>query len=951
MLRISFRVVAATLLVCGFSVVAEAQAPSVTTFEAGPVRPMAMSPNGNRLFVVNRPDSHLEIFDITSGTPVNIASVPVGLEPVAVAARNNNEVWVVNHLSDSISIVNVGSSPPRVTRTLLVGDEPRDIVFAGPGGNRAFITTAHRGQNSPYPTGDYDVEGIGRADVWVFDATNLTNSLGGTPLTIITMFADKPRALATFGGFVYAAAFHSGNQTMTVGEAFVCNNNNGTCSVQGTTYPGGMPPPFDNFQGITAPETGLIVKFHQPSGQWRDELNRNWNPAVKFSLPDLDVFEIDANAATPAVTRTVAGVGTILFNMIVNPVTQKLYVTNTEANNRVRFEGPGNHAANFKPAGEPATVRGHLHEARITVIDNATNVFPRHLNKHIDYDQVPVPAGVKERSIATPMGMALTADGSTLYVAGFGSRKIAKFDTTELENDTFVPDAADHIPVNQNLPTAIVLDEPRNRMYVTSHYTNQLLYYNLATEALLGGANMNSREPVHVALGRVFLYAADFTSSNGESSCGSCHVFGDFDGLAWDLGNPDDVVAPNPNPGVGGGVPFGGDDFHPMKGPMTTQSLRGLANHGPMHWRGDRSGGSSGGDPLDELAAFEAFNVAFEGLLGRDEGELDPNQMTLFAQFALEISYPPNPIRQLNNALRADEQRGSNQFFDSGDRTDQVTHCEGCHETSRSQGFFGGGGDSTFEGLTQEFKVAHMRNLYQKVGMFGMAKFQSGTFDDSFKGDQVRGFGYLHDGSIDTVDRFVSSNVFTLSSSEEVDMEAFSHAFDSRLAPIVGQQVTLRSNSSSAVDSRVDLLIQRAGTNFVMQGAGTVTECDLIAKGVVNGEYRGWRRLSNGNFDPDRVGESQISANALRNLANTAGQEITFTCTPPGSGLRMGIDRDEDGAFDRDEIDAGTNPANGPGCGSGSLTVANSTGWASAAPILAIAAFGAFVFWRRRKLQ
>src|SRR3989475_6414790 len=25
---------------------------------------------------------------------------------------------------------------------------PRDIVFAGPGGNRAFITTAHRGQNS-----------------------------------------------------------------------------------------------------------------------------------------------------------------------------------------------------------------------------------------------------------------------------------------------------------------------------------------------------------------------------------------------------------------------------------------------------------------------------------------------------------------------------------------------------------------------------------------------------------------------------------------------------------------------------------------------------------------------------------------------------------------------------------------------------------------------------------
>jgi YVTN family beta-propeller protein len=54
----------------------------------------------------------------------------VGLEPVAVGVRNNTEVWVVNHLSDSISIVKVGSPATRwVVRTLLVGDEPRDIVF------------------------------------------------------------------------------------------------------------------------------------------------------------------------------------------------------------------------------------------------------------------------------------------------------------------------------------------------------------------------------------------------------------------------------------------------------------------------------------------------------------------------------------------------------------------------------------------------------------------------------------------------------------------------------------------------------------------------------------------------------------------------------------------------------------------------------------------------------
>src|SRR6187455_910759 len=123
-------------------------------FESGQVRPLALSPDGSRLFVVNTPDNRLEIFDVGVGTLTHAASVPVGLEPVAVAARNNAEVWVVNHLSDSVSVVDVTSSATaRVVRTLLVGDEPRDIVFAGPGGNRAFITTAHRGQNTPlHPT-------------------------------------------------------------------------------------------------------------------------------------------------------------------------------------------------------------------------------------------------------------------------------------------------------------------------------------------------------------------------------------------------------------------------------------------------------------------------------------------------------------------------------------------------------------------------------------------------------------------------------------------------------------------------------------------------------------------------------------------------------------------------------------------------------------------------------
>jgi hypothetical protein len=37
---------------------------------------------------------------------------------------------------------------------------------------------------------------------------------------------------------------------------------------------------------------------------------------------------------------------------------------------------------------------------------------------------------------------------------------------------------------------------------------------------------------------------------------------------------------------------------------------------------------------------------------------------------------------------------------------------------------------------------------------------------------------------------------------------------------------------------------------------------------------------------------------------------LTFTCTPPGSGVRIGLDRDMDGFMDGDEIAAGSDPAN-----------------------------------------
>ncbi len=881
--------ISATATVAGASFVA---------FESGQTRPLALSPDGSRLFAINTPDNRLEIFDVASGTLTHSESVPVGMEPIAVAARSNSEVWVVNHLSDSVSIVDVGSSPARVTRTLLVGDEPRDIVVAnGTVGSRVMITTARRGQNSANHSTtpiapSLTQQGIGRALVWIFDPANLGTNLEGSPLSVIPLFGDTPRALtvSSDGNSVFASIFHSGNQTTAIFEGAVCDGgaSAGTCVFNGQTMPGGLPLPNDNFQNINGPETGLIVKFNQTSGNWEDELNRSW--PVPFTLPDLDVFEI--STVDGALLNTFPGVGTINFNMTTNPVSGKVYVSNTEAVNEVRFEGHGTYAATTKTSGDPPTVRGHLHEARITVLDGA-NIDPRHLNKHINYAVVPSPAGTKDDSLATPLDMAINAAGTTLYVAAFGSSKVGIFDTAQLENDTFVPSSANHISVSGGGPTGVVLDEANSRLYVLTRFDNSLSVIDTGTNTEIAHLPVYNPEPDNITDGRSILYDAVATSSNGEASCSACHVFGDMDDLAWDLGDPDGTTLNNPNPFRVGSA---SGPFHPNKGPMTTQSLRGMANHGPMHWRGDRTEGNDpGGDPLDELGGFLKFNPAFDGLIGLN-GQIPAADMLAFGNFILDVTYPPNPIRALDNSLTTAEAAGESLY--NGRITDVVQNCNGCHVLDPSQGFFGGDGFSSIEGEPQEFKIAHLRNAYQKIGMFTVA------------GPQIRGFGFLHDGSVDTVNTFLSSNVFSINNQEQRDLEAFILAFDTTFAPIVGQQTTLTSTNGATVGPRIDLMIARAGTSFPLVGMPGVNECELIVKGNIAGEARGALFDANTSlFQPDRAAETPLTDAQLRALAATAGQELTYTCVPPGSGTRMALDRDEDGFFDRDELDAGSDPA------------------------------------------
>jgi DNA-binding beta-propeller fold protein YncE len=1001
---------------------ASAAPPAFLTFESGPVRPIAMSPDRKRLFVTNTPNNTLDIFNITAAGLAMAARVPVGMEPVAVVALSDTEVWVVNHLSDSISIVSLAGMP-RVTRTLLVGDEPRDIVLAG-SPRRAFITTAHRGQHRTHPSlqgvpgaGDPQLTtpGVARADVWVFDPANLGTGLGGQPLRIMSFFADTPRALAVSpdGNKVYVAAFKSGNQTTIIPDALVCYGFNPSqpCTVGKVKSPGGHPGPKTNAAGNPAPETSLIVKFNNARQAWEDELGRNWNDAVRFSLPDKDVFAVDANTLTQS--AAFPHVGTTLFNMVTNPVTGTLYVSNTDANNLFRFTGDG------KFAGQ--SLKGNLAKSRITVI-SGSNVAPRHLNKHIDYSKPSTDPAfdptTKNHSLASPLDMAVTSDGKTLFVTAFGSSRIGVFSTAELETDTFDPRAAsaNYITVSGGGPSGIVLDEPRGRMYVTTRFDNAVKVIDLASRAEISAMTLPNPEPAHVVEGRPVLYDANQASANGENACVSCHPFGDMDELAWDLGNPDDVVTTSPlNRFLGSDLiirfgrrrfgpetPVNGSDkaadLHPMKGPMATQTLRGMRNGGALHWRGDRSTGPFGTSALDSTISFKNFAGSFKALLGNQKAATEA-EIERFARFQLDVQPPPNPVRNLDNSLTPAQQRGA--AFYKGPRPSagvdlsaglggllggggggglgdllgdggggglgdllgnipglgdligggggglgnldlsrlvgQTTFtCEGCHKLNPAQGFFGTGGDASFEALPQIFKIPQLRNMYQKVGMFGLPEMQGITTKENttFMGDQIRGFGFGFDGAMDTMFRFFNAGVFAPQATvgfpqqnpdaTRRDVVEFMLAFDNDLAPIVGQQVTLTADNAAAAGPRIDLLIQRAQTPFISKELDVNTrECDLTARMVEGGALRGYLFDAASRLFAGADGTRRSDAE-LRALAAVEGQEITYTCVPPGSGARVAYNQSvvvAGGGSSLPSADAGTPDGDGE-AGGGAMGLA-----------------------------
>ncbi|HET6892651.1 MAG TPA: DUF4214 domain-containing protein [Pyrinomonadaceae bacterium] len=805
------------------------QGSSFKNFESPQVHPLAITPDGTRLLAVNSPNATLSVFQLVSGSPVLTAEIPVGFEPVSVAVKNNREAWVVNWMSDSISIVDLTLG--NVVRTIDVGDEPTDVIFAGPNNSKAFVCVSGGGRQT---VGFSEITGATGA-VKVFDANNPSSFP-----TVIENFGKQPRALArnADGSRVFVSILESGNQTTIVPEPIVAAN-------------GGLPPPNPPLSpGLPVPpNTSLIVKWD--GSNWRDEINRSWTAHIPFTLSDTDVVVLDAAAPglSAPITGRARGIGTHIGNMAFNGPAQQLVVANLEDINQVRFE---------------PNLSGKFQASRVSVLDVApatpTLINTSDLNSHVDFGNPGGSDAERALSLALPADVARHSDG-TVFVAATSSAKVGVL--------TSSGGVTGRISVGQG-PTGLALDEPRQRLYVLNRFDQTLSVVDTGTKSELSQVSIGfNPEPAAVRNGRRFLYDAANLSSHGTVSCASCHLNGHRDGIVWDLGNPQGSTDP-----VTTSLPtgfIGADNLHPMKGPMMTQSLRGIIGNEPFHWRGDRAG-------------LENFNGAFVSLLG---GRLlSSEEMASFKAFVQSLTYPPNPNESQNRPQVFIPFFTSNKLFGPPGPSGTID-CIQCHLTNN----FAIGTDNKITPKadlqeSQSVKVPHFRGIYQKVGMRKAA------------GEQLTGFGFSHDGSFDTLFNFQKAPQFNFgqagnqatADSWRSSIEDALLSFDSGTAPAVGLMITVDASNKFSATSRISLLEQQAA----------VGNCDLIVRGFYFGSPRGFRFIGNQMYQPDSLSEPNVSREVLLNAVGT-GNELTFMGVPPGEGSLFALDRDGNGVRNDDE--------------------------------------------------
>ena len=244
--------------------------------------------------------------------------------------------------------------------------------------------------------------------------------------------------------------------------------------------------------------------------------------------------------------------------------------------------------------------------------------------------------------------------------------------------------------------------------------------------------------------------------------------------------------------------------------------------------------------------------------------------MQAFTDFAMQLAYPPNPVRKLDDSLTPVQQAGFELFVNGVQRANgNLEVCVTCHALDPAAGVFGTDGTMAFNDQPGEkdFKIPHFRDQYQKVGMF--------TSNLGFKLPQVRGFAMNHNGATSINNLFAEFGVPT---DRTEALKQYLFAFPSESAPVMGQQLTVDQARFSGREARLDLLLDQAAVTLPFPG------CDLVVHGVDTGGPRGWAfDRAAAVFRPDNS-SAGLDRTQMKAMLRDSRSPHTLTCAPWGSG-------------------------------------------------------------------
>ena len=867
---------------------------SFVNFESPPVKAVALSPNGARLYVANTPNNSLVIFE-TSPRLVKIGEIPVGLDPVSVVVRpgaDGEEVWVANFISDSISVVDVGAM--QVTDVIEVGDEPVNMLFDASGAHAFVVVQGTPTLHDTSPT----------APTIEMQEGAIVSIDASTRDIIRSQFLDMhtPRAMAWSNGQIAVAAVHSGNDTTVVGQPALLESidpltgdpmgiipTTGLALVQ---FFAGTAPIFadpslspwpDTSSVLGAPLVQRIVPDANEPGAWADiidllatptgdpdpvvvaqleaQLEALFNGTRDFTNVGDVVHEIidDAKDAvdhdlvfvevagllspTGALTapNMVSGVGTTLTAMAADPTNGRLLATNMEALNLTRLE---------------PNLRGHFIDHEISFIDTNGAVSRTDLHANVpNYDDVTtVNPDAQAASLANPVDIVVSGDGQRAYVASLGTGRIGVLDATN-------GDVLGLADVGRGT-RSLALDESGSRLYALNRTDMTITVVDVAGDSpvVVQTAPLFNPEPPIVRSGRDFLYSTRF-SNNFSSSCAMCHTDARLDHLSWDLGDPGAGLQFTPHVVAAGQQDpcvVGGGENHPLKGPMFTLSLQGLRDHAPLHWRGDR---------ID----FNAFNGAFDGLLGGSE--LSDEDMQAYTDFVNTIEYTPPPFRNRDNSyVNPTANTGRNVF---------ITSCNPCHQLDHD-------GAMAFDCVTGDAGFNLNGGLFAQVQLTTQLR----GFHKKLESDRLTGFGLIHDGREEREDNGTPLDTFIeeffpglIQFGLDDDLHAFMRSYPTNAMPVIGWQVEVEPLPSASAMADLDLMIVQSGL--------APSRNDVVAKGLIAGEMRGYVLIdpTTETFQSDT---DEVLTLAQLTASLTLGDRLIFTAVPPGSGERIGVNQDLD---------------------------------------------------------